>query len=115
MIPPVLEPGVMDTPDDAPDYDAMGHSPVDRAAAADFFSTFPSTTGPVLDAGTGTAQIPIELCRQSAAVTVVAVDLAGEMLRLAERNVAAAGLAERIRVERANARSLPYPDGAFPA
>jgi len=115
MLARVLEPEVMDTPEEARDYDAMDHAAVNRAFVADFLSAAPGVSGPVLDVGTGTAQIPIELCRLAPAVSVVAIDLAGEMLRLAERNVAAAGLGDRILVERANARSLPYPNGRFPA
>jgi ubiquinone/menaquinone biosynthesis C-methylase UbiE len=114
MLPRFLEPEVMDTADEARDYDAMDHSAVNRAFAADFFALYRSD-GPVLDVGTGTAQIPIELCRRSATLSVIAIDLAEHMLRIAERNVAAAGLTGRVRLERVNARGLPYPDGHFPA
>jgi ubiquinone/menaquinone biosynthesis C-methylase UbiE len=54
------------------------------------------------------------LCRQAEFVgEVVAVDLAEEMLRLARRRVTEAGLAERVRVERADAKALPFADAAF--
>jgi ubiquinone/menaquinone biosynthesis C-methylase UbiE len=115
MIPRVLEPEVMDTPEEATDYDRMDHSEVNRRFASDFISVCPNPPGPILDVGTGTAQIPIELCRQHPAVVVHAVDLADEMLKLAAVNVAAAGLDGRIRVEKANGRQLPYPDGRFAA
>jgi ubiquinone/menaquinone biosynthesis C-methylase UbiE len=115
MLPRVLEPEVMDTPDDARDYDAMDHAAVNRAFAADFLSACPSPTGPVLDVGTGTALIPIELCRQSPDLEVVAIDMAEHMLALAAKNVAAAGLSARIRLERANGRRLGYPSGSFAA
>ena len=64
MIPRVLEPEVMDTPSDAHDYNTMDHSAVNRAFAADFISFCPAPSSPILDVGTGTALIPIELCRQ---------------------------------------------------
>jgi ubiquinone/menaquinone biosynthesis C-methylase UbiE len=115
VIPRVLEPEVMDTPEDASDYDAMDHSVVNRVFAADFLSAWPSRSGDVLDVATGTAQIPIELCRQGSGFTVLAVDAADEMLKVATRNVAAAGLADRVRVQRVNARRLPFADGTFPA
>lgn len=115
MIPRVLEPEVMDTPDDAADYDTMDHSAVNRAFAADFFSACPHPAGPVLDVGTGTAQIPIEVCRRHPAVRVHAIDLADEMLKLAARNVAAAGLSDRITLERVNGRGMPFADGQFAA
>jgi ubiquinone/menaquinone biosynthesis C-methylase UbiE len=104
MIPRVLEPEVMDAPDEARDYDEMDHSAVNRAFAADFFSAFPRFENPVIDVGTGTAQIPI-----------VAVDLAEEMLAIAHRNIERSGFADRIAAERVNGRDLSYPNGSFGA
>ena len=115
MIPRVLEPEVMDTPDEATDYDRMDHAAVNRAFAADFLRVWPERAGEVLDVGTGTAQIPVEMCRQAAGFTVRAVDAAAEMLRLADDNIAAAGLAIRIGTERVDAKALPHPDGRFTA
>jgi ubiquinone/menaquinone biosynthesis C-methylase UbiE len=115
MLPRVLEPEVMDTPEEAADYDAMDHTAVNRLFAADFLAAFPAVAGPILDVGTGTAQIPIELCRCDPTLTIVAIDLATHMLRLAVRNVDAAGLIDRIQLEQVNARSLPYPDRHFAA
>jgi ubiquinone/menaquinone biosynthesis C-methylase UbiE len=114
MLPRVLEPEVMDTPEEAADYDAMDHAQVNRAFVSDFSAVWDGR-GPVLDVGTGTAQIPIELCRQHPAARVVAVDLAESMLVLARRNVERAGFADRIEVRKENGRSLSFADGAFPA
>lgn len=115
MLPRVLEPEVMDTPDDATDYDSMDHSAVNRRFAADFLALRPNDTGLTLDVGTGTAQIPIELCERSPTLRIVAIDLAEEMLKLARRNVARAGFEQRIRVEKANGRTMDYPDGKYSA
>jgi ubiquinone/menaquinone biosynthesis C-methylase UbiE len=114
MIPRVLEPEVMDTPEEARDYDAMDHSAVNRVFAEDFLRVWDGR-GPILDVGTGTAQIPIEICRQSPTAEVVAIDLAEHMLALGRRNVKVAGLTDRIRLELVNARGTQFPDGAFPA
>src|SRR5690242_17704621 len=99
----VLEPEVMDSPQEAADYDAMDHAAVNAAFACDFLAAATAAgldlVGPqaeVLDLGTGTAQIPIEIGRRHAAVRVVAVDLAENMLALGRRNVAAARLETRI-------------------
>ena len=51
---------------------------------------------PILDVGTGTAQIPIELCRRASDAQVVAIDLAEHMLQLGRDNVRRAGLVERL-------------------
>lgn len=114
MLPRTLEVEVMDTPEEAADYDAMDHSAVNRLFAADFLAVWHGH-GPVLDLGTGTAQIPIELCRQSSAISLIAVDLADHMLTLARRNVAAAGLAERIDVRKVDAKRLPFADASMSA
>jgi ubiquinone/menaquinone biosynthesis C-methylase UbiE len=110
-----LEPEIMDTPEDARDYDAMDHSAVNAVFVSDFLRFRPAAPGHVLDVGTGTAQIPIELCRHSTAATVVALDAAGEMLKLARANVARAGFDARILVADGNANHLPFPTGAFDA
>ena len=115
MLERVLEPEVMDTPDEATDYDSMDHSAVNRRFAADFLARAAADTGLTLDVGTGTAQIPIELCRQSPDIEIVAVDLADEMLKLARRNVERAGFADRIRIEKVNGRRMDYPPGHFAA
>jgi ubiquinone/menaquinone biosynthesis C-methylase UbiE len=118
MLPRVLEPEVMDSEAEARDYDAMDHGEVNRLFAADFLAHLDRlglTNVSVLDVGTGTAQIPVTLCRQDPDVTVVAVDLASHMIELARRNVAAAGLAGRIRVQLCDAKGLPFRDASFAA
>ncbi len=115
MLPRILEPEVMDTPEEACDYDAMDHSAVNKAFVADFLLAFPNASGTILDVGTGTALIPIELARQSPHVRIVAIDLAEEMLTLARRNVVAAGFGDRILIERANGRKLDYATARFAA
>ncbi len=115
MLSRVLEPEVMDTPEEARDYDAMDHSAVNRAFAADFLSFHPHPTGTVLDVGTGTAQIPIELCRTATGFDILAVDAAHQMLALARVNIDRAALASRIRIEQADAKKLPHANGTFAA
>lgn len=125
MLDRILEPEVMDTTLEARDYDAMDHRAVNRVFVDDLLSALSnsrrgSAVGElarlfVLDLGAGTAQIPIELCRRSADVKVIAVDAAAEMLVVAASNVARAALASRITLERADAKRLPYSDGTYDA
>src|SRR5438309_5505783 len=114
MLPRILEPEVMDTPEEARDYDAMDHSTVNRVFVEDFLAQWDGGN-PILDLGTGTAQIPIELCRQSAAARVVAIDLAEHMLAVGRENVRRAGLAERIQLRRVDAKGVPFGDASFGA
>jgi ubiquinone/menaquinone biosynthesis C-methylase UbiE len=114
MLSRVLEPEVMDSVEEARDYDAMDHSAVNRLFVTDFLACWRGD-GPILDVGTGTAQIPIELCRQSPQAQVTAIDLAEHMLALGRENVRRAGLADRIKLERIDAKRMPYPSAAFAA
>ncbi|MBL8850841.1 MAG: class I SAM-dependent methyltransferase [Planctomycetaceae bacterium] len=121
MLPRTLEPEVMDTAEEAADYDAMDHSGVNRVFAGDFVAalnrglTPPGSPLGVLDVGTGTALIPIELAARSLGFQITAIDLAEEMLVLGRRNVERAGYADCISLELVDAKGLPFADGTFDA
>jgi demethylmenaquinone methyltransferase / 2-methoxy-6-polyprenyl-1,4-benzoquinol methylase len=66
----------------------------------------------VLDVATGTGAVAIELARQKGC-EVVGIDQSPEMLAEAERRVAAAGLAARVRLIQSRAEQLPFGDGWF--
>jgi ubiquinone/menaquinone biosynthesis C-methylase UbiE len=111
-----LEAEVMDTEEEARDYDAMDHAQVNARFCDDLLATCAQATlARVLDVGTGTARIPIELCRRQARVEVEGIDLAEHMLALAERNVARAGLTGRIRLARIDAKAMPWAAARFDA
>src|ERR1041385_6542435 len=100
MIERQLEPEAMDTVEEAHEYDSMDHSTVNARFVEDLLSAA-SQLPPldlrgqfVIDVGTGTARIPIEFCRARSDGRVVAADLAGEMLKVAHRNVSSAGLTD---------------------
>src|SRR4051794_7763787 len=114
MLPRVLEPEVMDTPEEARDYDAMDHATVNRVFVADFLAVWDGR-GPILDVGTGTAQIPIEFCKQAPTGEVVAIDAAAHMLTVASENIRKAGLNHRITVQLVNAKGMPFADHSMPA
>jgi ubiquinone/menaquinone biosynthesis C-methylase UbiE len=119
MLPRILEPEVMDSAAEAVDYDGMDHTQVNRQFADDFLELLPEPradrTFCVLDVGTGTAQIPIEICRRRSDFRLTAIDLAGHMLQVAQRNVIREGLSGRIRLEQIDAKSLPFPANSFDA
>jgi len=116
MIPRVLEPEAMDTSEEAAEYDAMNHSGVNSRFVADFLSVHGfCRMGTILDVGTGTALIPIELCRVDPIARILAVDLAEAMLEVGRRNVQDAGFADRIRLERVDAKEIGYKEGSFEA
>lgn len=117
MLPRTLEPEAMAGQEEASVYNTMDHAAVNAAFVADLLAAaqVPTLQGKpwfVLDAGTGTGHIPIELCQQRDEVRVLAVDLSEAMLNLARANVESAGLSSRIQIETADCKALPLEDGA---
>lgn len=110
----VLEPEVMDTHEEAVDYNSMDHSAVNRLFVDDLLKV-DGFSGDVLDLGTGTALIPIELCERFEDCRVLAVDMAAHMLDLAKYNLEMASLTERIELSQVDAKGLEYEDGDFDA
>jgi demethylmenaquinone methyltransferase / 2-methoxy-6-polyprenyl-1,4-benzoquinol methylase len=71
-------------------------------------------TETVLDVATGTAAVALELARQKDCF-VVGIDRTPEMLDEGRRRVALAAATRKIRLQEADARSLPFEDGQFDA
>jgi len=115
MLNRALEPEVMDAPTEAIAYDRMDHAAVNRQLVDDLLAVAAGGdwSGPLLDLGTGTAQIPIVLCRQVPEARLTAVDLSPAMLDLARQNIARAEYQDRIAVEQIDAKRLPFDDGRF--
>ncbi|MBL8825983.1 MAG: class I SAM-dependent methyltransferase [Planctomycetaceae bacterium] len=111
----VLETEVMDTAAEAADYDAMDHRAVNRVFVDDLLAIIGPAihAGELLDLGTGTALIPIELAGRVAGLKIRAVDLAQHMLVRAAENVARAALQTSIVLEQIDAKGLPYHEGQF--
>lgn len=119
MLPRTLEPEVMDSAAEAVDYDSMDHSEVNRRFVDQLLACrqpdegTPERSLRVLDVGTGTALIPLELCSRDVPVHVTGIDLAAYMLQVGQRNVIRAGLQSCIKLEHLDAKNLPYSDGTF--
>jgi ubiquinone/menaquinone biosynthesis C-methylase UbiE len=69
----------------------------------------------VVDVGTGTARIAIELARAAPGCRIVATDLAEQMLIVARRNVESAGLGDRIALLRVDAKGSALESASFDA
>src|ERR1041384_5288624 len=133
----VLEPEVMDSAEEAADYDAMDHAEVNRRFVDDLLAAIRNSefriqnsenenasSGKsafcilnsaldVLDLGTGTALIPIERCQRFADCRVMAADAAVSMLELARYNIEVNNLTSRIELAHVDAKKLPFRDAMF--
>jgi ubiquinone/menaquinone biosynthesis C-methylase UbiE len=110
----VLEPEVMDTWEESVAYDAMDFTAVNQAFAERVIALAPESAL-VLDAGTGTARIPILLCQQRPQWQVIGIDRSKTMLQIGAANVKQADLQVQITLADEDAKQLPYPDGYFDA
>jgi len=105
----ILEPELMDSLQ----YDRMDFREVNEDFAQTALNL--GARGHILDLGTGTARIPITLCRlaNNSTIKITAIDLAQSMLDLAQANMTEAKLNHQITLELADAKQLPYPDRFF--
>lgn len=108
----VLEPEVMDTWEEAVEYDAMDFREVNTAFAERAIALEPPISARVLDAGTGTARIPVLLCQMRPHWQVFGIDLAKNMLQIGSQHVEQAGL-QQIVLELVDAKQLPYKNEYF--
>ena len=102
----------MDLEAEAVDYDAMDHAEVNRRFETDLLGA-DADVRDVIDVGTGTALIPIALCRVTPQAHVTAVDAAAAMLRMGRVNVVRSDLVNRIELVQVDAKRLPFPARRF--
>jgi ubiquinone/menaquinone biosynthesis C-methylase UbiE len=112
MLERTLEPEVMEQWDDAVEYDAMDFSEVNASFARRALEIGPPS-GDVLDCGTGTGRIPILIAQQNPNLRIIGVDMSSNMLKIGESNVSDAALTSNVRLQRADATQLPFPDNQF--
>jgi ubiquinone/menaquinone biosynthesis C-methylase UbiE len=138
-LPRILEPEVMDSQQEASDYDAMDHREVNERFVTDLLAAIENSEFrtqnsesetakassdhsafcilrselDILDLGAGTALIPIELCRRHPDCRVMAADAAVSMLELARYNLEVENLTHRIELAHVDAKRLPFASGMF--
>ena len=108
----VLEPEVMDTWEEAVEYDSMDFSEVNAAFAKSAIALGPMS-GKILDAGTGTARIPIAIAQMRPAWRLTCIDMSANMLKLGLENVEKAEVRSQINLELVDAKAMPYTDSYF--
>jgi ubiquinone/menaquinone biosynthesis C-methylase UbiE len=125
MLERVLEPEVMDSADDAREYDAMDHAHVNSLFVTELLDalgdwsiqqqvSLGSAILSILDLGAGTAQIPIALARRAPWARITALDAAQSMLVIAAQNIAAADLTHRVGPTLGDAKQTTFQSDSFP-
>lgn len=112
MIERIPEVEVMDTWEEASEYDGMDFTQVNQEFAELAIELGPET-GLILDGGTGTARIPILIAQLRSKWQITGIDLSANMLFIGNQNIQQAGLEEQIKLEQVDAKQLPYGDATF--
>ncbi|MEK7264044.1 MAG: class I SAM-dependent methyltransferase [Bacteroidota bacterium] len=108
MLTRTLEPEVMETIEDAIEYDAMDFFDVNNAFAERTIQLAPRE-GIILDAGTGTAQIPILIAEKNNALQIIATDFSENMLIVGRKNIAVKKLEHNIVLQKEDAKCFSFP------
>ncbi len=107
----VLEPEIMDDPQESLDYEAMDHRVPNAAFVARLVEL--GATGRMLDIGTGPGQIPELVCEAIPSARVLGIDLAQTMIDLAQKRREASPHRERLEFRKCDAKGLPFEDASF--
>lgn len=107
----ILEPEVMDTAEDAAEYDSMDHAEPNANFIARLLEL--GASGHFLDIGTGPGHIPLLICDRVPDSRVIGVDLSRNMLLHADRHRQASPHADRIEYHLMDAKDLGLPDAHF--
>lgn len=96
MLQRVLEPEVMDTEEDALEYEAIPNDEVNEQFTNELLRLRPNPLKSV-DLGTGPGHIPILLAQKHRTVHVIGLDLSLNMLKLARRRLELTGVSDRVQ------------------
>lgn len=111
MMERVLEPEVMDDPEQARVYAQADFAEENQGFVNHFLETYPDLTeGHVVDLGCGPGDIPIRLARAHPSLHITGVDASEPMIRLAREAVQAGGLNDRITLDCRRFQDLAFPE-----
>jgi ubiquinone/menaquinone biosynthesis C-methylase UbiE len=108
----ILEPEVMDSPEEAIEYDAMDFTEINTNFAQETVK-LAGINATVLDAGTGTARIPILIGQLRPQWQIIAIDMADSMLEIGQKNIISANCQDQITLEKVDAKNLLYKPEQF--
>ena len=98
MMERVLEPEVMDDPEQVLAYAEADFEEENQGFVDKFFTLYPDLESPhILDLGCGPGDIPIRVARRHAACRVTGIDASQPMIAYAEQAVQKAGVQDRVQ------------------
>jgi ubiquinone/menaquinone biosynthesis C-methylase UbiE len=111
----IPESEAMDSREEAETYDKLAKDYL--FIAEELIARMALAIGPAqgrcLDLCSGPSRIPIKLAQQNPNLSIFALDYSQNMVQVAQKNVADAGVEERVGISRGDAKLLPYPKHSF--
>ena len=87
MLARILEPEVMDTEEDAIEYNSIPNNDVNTAFVEEVLNLSPINAISLVDLGSGPAHIPILFALKRPQLIITAVELAENMITIAQQNI----------------------------
>lgn len=100
MLGRILEPEVMDTEEDAIEYNSIPNNDVNAAFVEEVLKLSPINANRLVDLGSGPAHIPILFALKRPQLRITAVELAENMIEIAQQNIKNANVADRIIIKK---------------
>lgn len=113
MLVRILEPEVMDTEEDASEYNSIPNNDVNIAFVDEVLNLSPINAIRLVDLGSGPAHIPILFALKRPQFIITAVELAENMIAIAKQNINNANVADRIIIKKQNIKHTMLEQKVF--
>lgn len=113
MLVRILEPEVMDTEEDASEYNSIPNNDVNTAFVEEVLNLSPINAIRLVDLGSGPAHIPILFALKRPQLIITAVELAENMIAIAKQNINNANVAGRIIIIKQNIKHTMLEQKGF--
>lgn len=109
----ILEPEIMDTEEDAIEYNSIPNDDVNSAFVEEVLKLSPVNANKLVDLGSGPAHIPILFALKRPHLRITAVELAENMIRFAQQHIKTAGVENRVFIKKRDIKSTTLEDESF--
>ncbi|MSO13382.1 protein YxbB [Rickettsiales endosymbiont of Trichoplax sp. H2] len=113
MLSRVLEPEIMDTEEDAAEYDSIPNDDVNAEFVEETLNLASINAIKLVDLGSGPAHIPILFALKRPQLIITAVELAEEMIVIAQQNIKNANVEDRIIIRKQDIKHTMLTEKSF--
>ncbi len=113
MLARILEPEIMDTEEDAIQYNSIPNNDVNLAFVEEVLKFSPVNASRLVDLGSGPAHIPILFALKRPQILITAVELAENMIAIAQQNIKNAKMEDRIIIKKQDIKHTMLEQKSF--